>query len=62
MSGLAWRGEKACVYVLGGSTLKQRVQERKEGAAEGGGTSQMSREERRRSGEGDGGACFSKSH
>lgn len=55
-------GKGVCLCVGGGSTLKQRVQGRKEGAAEGGGKSQMSREERRRSEGGDGGACFSKSH
>lgn len=37
-------GKGVCLCVGGGSTLKQRVQGRKEGAAEGGGISQMRRE------------------
>lgn len=53
-------GERRVFMCWGGGTLKQRVQGRKEGAAEGGGKSQMS--QGRRSEEGDGGACFSKSH
>lgn len=67
MSGLGGVGVEGrrvfvCMCVGGGSTLEQRVEGRKEGAAEGGGKSQASGEERRRGREGDGEACFSKSH
>lgn len=60
--GVEGRRVFVCMCVGGDSTLEQRVRERKEGAAEGGGKSQTSREQRRRNREGDGEACFSKSH